>query len=197
MKGWGQDFHFAKLRLLKSLEHSKSVLCNEIFTCAKPAILLVLALIISLSVDASWLQQSQKRPTTKSVTCTLWIVHTVPHTVLQNSQITHNPCGYSWGCHTAWLLSSITSCLSRWSKFAASASDHLCNPDDHFLYSLPYVIIAFPPQLVHHNKSSVPMNSDNPDCHLLNFSKRKIRPWFCFTSQVTKIIILKFQCLNS
>lgn len=53
MKGLGQDFHFAKLRLLKSLEYSKSVLCNETSTCAKPAILLFLVLIISLSVNAA------------------------------------------------------------------------------------------------------------------------------------------------
>lgn len=116
----------------------------------------------------SWLQQSQKRPTTKSVMCTLWTVHTVQvqfsrtaklltTSVLIAEAVTH--------------LSSITSisCLTRWSRFAASASDRLCNPDKHFLYSLPYFLIVFPPQLVHHNKSSVHMNNDNdnPDCHLL------------------------------
>lgn len=120
----------------------------------------------------SWLRQSQKRPTTKSVTCTLWIVHTVPVQFSRTAK-SLTTCVVIAEAVTQpdFSQASPASAASHAGVGLqpASASDHLCNPDKHFLYSLPYFFIAFPPQLVHHNKSSVRMNNDNdnPDCHLL------------------------------
>lgn len=171
MKGWGQDFHFATLRLLKSLEYSKSVPCNEIFTCANPAILF-LVLIRSLSVNAAWLQQSQKRPTTKSVICTLWIVHSVPVQLSRTTQPLPT-CVVIAEAVTQpdFFQGSPVSAASHAGVGLqpANASDHPCNPDKHFLSSLPHFFTAFPPQLVQYNKSSVRINNEkyNPDCHLL------------------------------
>ena len=91
MKGWGQNFQFAKLRLLKSLEYSTSFLCNEISTCAKPAVLLFLMVIIFL------LAKAELVPAVSAETCN-WTCNLPPAnrtrctcTGLQSSQAIHNP----------------------------------------------------------------------------------------------------------
>lgn len=98
----------------------------------------------------SWLQQSQKGPTTKSVICTLWIVHTVP---VQLSRTTKS-------LTTCVIIAETVTQLgfSQASPVAAashagvglqpaSASDHLCNPDKHFLYSLPHFFYCISPSI--------------------------------------------------
>lgn len=152
IKGWGQDFQFAKPRLLKSLEYSTSFLCNEIFTCAKPAVLLFLVLIIYVFLEAELVTAVSEE--TYNYICHLSPMNcthctcTVPPKQPNHSQPVH-----SAKAVTRPDFSQVASHAGVGLQ-PARASDHLRYSDTHFLLSLPCFFIAFPLTLVHHNKSS-------------------------------------------